>query len=322
MTCLGVTSASFSALNSLWNDLLSRHASRNIFLTREWQEAWWDEFGNDADLRLLTIGAPDSPLGIAPMQLQGDRLSFLGETDLFDYHDFIPADPAFYPVFFDCIESEPWRTLDLVSVPGWSPTFDLLPQAAVARGYAVTVEQEDLVPGVTLPGSWDDYLAALRKKDRHELRRKLRRLESAGAVEMRLADAATLDGDLRIFQEMMAESREEKRDFLSPERAAFFERAMHRMHDAGWLRLFLLMLDGEAVAAVVSFDYAGRRFLYNSGYRHGYSHLSVGLMLKALCIRDAIERGLTYFDLLRGDEPYKYHLGAADMAIHRIVVTR
>ena len=98
MTCLGVTSASFSALNSLWNDLLSRHTSGNIFLTREWQEAWWNEFGNDADLRLLTIGAPDSPLGIAPMQLQGDRLSFLGETDLFDYHDFIPADPAFYPV--------------------------------------------------------------------------------------------------------------------------------------------------------------------------------------------------------------------------------
>ena len=45
-------------------------------------------------------------------------------------------------------------------------------------------------------------------------------------------------------------------------------------------------------------------------------------MLKALCIRDAIERGLTYFDLLRGDEPYKYHLGAAELAIHRIVVTR
>ena len=44
-----------------------------------------------------------------------------------------------------------------------------------------------------------------------------------------------------------------------------------------------------------------------AGYRHGYDHLATGLMLKALCIKDAIESGLTYFDLLRGAEHYKYH---------------
>ena len=45
-------------------------------------------------------------------------------------------------------------------------------------------------------------------------------------------------------------------------------------------------------------------------------------MLKALCIKDAIESGLIYFDMLRGPEPYKYHLGGVDGRIHRIVVTR
>jgi CelD/BcsL family acetyltransferase involved in cellulose biosynthesis len=76
------------------------------------------------------------------------------------------------------------------------------------------------------------------------------------------------------------------------------------------------------VSAVLAFDYDGRRLLYNSGYRLAYGHLSVGLMLKALAIKDAIEKGLTYFDFLRGPEPYKYHLGAQDATIHRLLATR
>ena len=292
-------------------------------MTPEWQEAWWDEFGHDDELRLLTVGPADAPLGLAPLLLSGGHITFVGGTDLFDYHDFITAAPAFYPALFDCLETEPWNVMGLSSVPEWSPTFELLPQAARERGYAVVVEEEDVVPGVTLPESWDAYLTGLRKKDRHELRRKMRRLESAGPVRVRLADAETLERDLVLFQQVMAESKAEKREFLSPEREAFFQRITSRMHEAGHLRLLLLEIgDDPATAAVLAFDYAGRRLLYNSGYRHGYDHLATGLMLKALCIKDAIESGLSYFDLLRGAEQYKYHLGGVDGRIHRIVVTR
>jgi CelD/BcsL family acetyltransferase involved in cellulose biosynthesis len=83
-----------------------------------------------------------------------------------------------------------------------------------------------------------------------------------------------------------------------------------------------LELDGERVAATMSFDYDGRRLLYNSGYRLEHAPLAVGLMLNALCIKDAIERGLTYFDFLRGPEPYKYHLGGMDIGLHRLIVRR
>ena len=172
----------------------------------------------------LPSAPPDAPLGLAPLQLSSGRITFVGGTDLFDYHDFIAPDPAFYFELFDCLESEPWRTMELSSVPEWSPTCTLLPQAARERGYAIVIEEEDVVPGVTLPESWDAYLAGLRKKDRHELRRKLRRLESAGQVRVRLADAETLERDLALFQEVMAESRAEKREFLSPAREAFFQR--------------------------------------------------------------------------------------------------
>ena len=160
---------SFAPVHSLWRELLERLPWSSIFTTPEWQEAWWDEFGQDDELLLLTVGPADAPLGLAPLQLSGGRIAFIGGTDLFDYHDFIAPDPAFYFELFDCLESEPWDAMELSSVPEWSPTFTLLPQAARERGYGVTVEEEDVVPGVTLPESWDAYLASLRKKDRHEL---------------------------------------------------------------------------------------------------------------------------------------------------------
>ena len=324
MTWVGLR-AGFDAVVPQWDALIARQDQPNLFMTPVWASTWWEHFGGDADLCLLTVGSesdPLGPLGIAPMALHGDVLRFLGGTDLFDYHDFVTGDPRFYDALAERLDGEPWRTMDLGSVPGTSPTLEHIPRIYRSRGYDVTVETEDVVPGMDLPATWDDYLSGLRRKDRHELRRKLRRLDAAGAYQVRLSTPETLEADMALFHDLMRESREEKRDFLGPEREAFFRDIVERMQTAGFLRLLLLELEGEPIAAVLAFDYAGHRLLYNSGFRRAAAPLSAGLLLKALCVKDAIERGLTYFDFLRGAEPYKYHLGAQDASIHRIVVRR
>ncbi len=321
MTCIGLRTG-FDAVAQQWEALIARADEPNLFLTPEWQRTWWEHFGGDAELCLLTVGAESDPLGIAPMALEGGVLRFLGGTDLFDYHDFVTGDPRFYDALADCLDGEPWRTMDLASVPDGSPTLQAIPRVYRERGCEVTVEIEDVVPGLDLPATWDDYLGGLRRKDRHELQRKLRRLDAAGSYRVRLSTDETLEADAALFHEVMRESREEKRDFLGPEREAFFKDIVERMQAAGSLRLLLLELEGEPLAAVLAFDYAGRRLLYNSGFRRASASLSAGLLLKALCVRDAIERGLTYLDFLRGAEPYKYHLGARDASIHRILVRR
>lgn len=312
----------FDAHRALWHDLLGRRSWSSIFLTPEWQGLWYDQFGVDDELRLLTIGPADAPLGLAPLMLSGDTLTFVGDTDLFDYHEFIDAAPGFYEALVACIDTLPWKTLDLRSLPAFSPTLEALPPAYSALGYDVTIEDEDVVPGTDLPATWDEFVGGLRKKDRHELRRKMRRLEGAGEIQVVESTRETLEADFSLFHELMAESREEKRDFMLPERQAFFRRIVDWSFNAGFLRLMFLELDGERVAATMSFDYDGRRLLYNSGYRLEHAPLAVGLMLNALCIKDAIERGLTYFDFLRGPEPYKYHLGGMDIGLHRLIVRR
>ena len=326
LTC-SVLPASFPAVSARWQRLveveMGGHSS--IFLTPRWQQAWWAEFGDDSqELCLLLLGPEESPHGLAPLVRRDDTLSFLGGSDLCDYHDFVMAGGDTVEVYAGlarCLLAERWLTLDLRSIPEGSPTLRHLPELLRQEGVEVMVGEEGVSPGLSLPASWDEYLASLRKKDRHELRRKLRRLEGSGPHRLVLSSPATFEQDLVTFLALMRESPE-KLGFLTPEREAFFCRIAAEMQEAGHLRLFFLELKGETVAGVLCFDLGGRRLLYNSGYRMDYHALSVGLTVKALCLRQAIEEGLTYFDFLRGPEPYKHHLGARDVGLYRLVAQR
>lgn len=305
--------------------MVDRTEGSSVFVTPRWQKVWWDHFGFGHDLRLLSIASKDTVLGYAPMMRSAGTLSFLGDTDLFDYHDFICGTsdlPAFYDALVNCLASEDWQTLALGSIVANSPTLDLLPERLRAIGCEVMLEREDVVPGLALPANWDDYLQGLRKKDRHELRRKFRRLEAAGPFSLVETNADQLAPDVTLFLDMMGESREEKRVFIKPEREAFFQKVVAEAWGAGWARLFFLDLAGTPVAAALCFDIGGRRLLYNSGYRLDQRANSVSLLLKALTIQQAIEEGLTYYDFLRGDEQYKFHLGGRPIDLFRLEATR
>ena len=78
---------------------------------------------------------------------------------------------------------------------------DALNKLADARGYKLSVEQEDVCPRAELPADWETYLSGLSKKDRHELRRKARRLEQQSEVRLYACTSSgdDLDRDLEDF---------------------------------------------------------------------------------------------------------------------------
>ena len=120
----------------------------------------------------------------------------------------------------------------------------------------------------------------------------------------------------------MRVSDPEKSKFMTPQREEFFYNIARRTAQLGLIKLFFMELEGKLVAASLCFDYGTTRLLYNSGYDLEYSYYSVGLLLNALCLRDAIEQGKVYFDFLRGSEPYKYHLGGQNQILYQMVVKR
>jgi CelD/BcsL family acetyltransferase involved in cellulose biosynthesis len=180
--------------------------------------------------------------------------------------------------------------------------------------------QIDVTVELDLPGTWEEYLQMLVSKQRHELKRKLRRLEEEGEIIYRTtaeANAQDIDTFLRLFRE----SRQDKAEFMTPARESFFRAATKTMSDRKILRLGLLEVSSRPAAATISFEYKNNVYLYNSGYDPQHAWLSVGVLSKALSIKDSIERGKKKYDFLKGDEEYKYHLGGHEMPIYQCSLT-
>ncbi len=316
---------SFGQVSLQWRELLGRAAVNNLYITPVWQELWWNNFQDSRSLAGFYLTDPQGDVAaIASLSRCGDHFSLVGNSDTFDYNDFVIAngvEESFYPALLDAIGADGGRQLDLYSIGEDSPTLTILPDLARARGYAVDVEEEDVAPRLALGDTWEDYLAGLSKKDRHELRRKLRRLE--GHENWRwycVSDANEASRRMDDFLDLMRRSDEAKAEFLTEEREAFFRQMVVATAEEDILRLFFMEMDNKTVAASLCLDYDGVRMLYNSGHDPEYRYYSVGLLLHSLCLRDALERDYRYFDFLRGNETYKYRLGGTDHHLYRITL--
>ena len=175
-----------------------------------------------------------------------------------------------------------------------------------------------------LAPDWDGYLAGIKTRHRREVRRKMRNLLDGGAtVALEAIDEPhALIAALPEFLALMAGSRADKAGFLTPRMADFFHRLTAAMAPAGLLRLYFFHVDGKRVAAVLCFLADGELQMYNSGYDPDFRELSVGLASKVFVVRDAIERGLARVNFLRGEEPYKFQLGAKPTPVTRLVLQR
>lgn len=319
-----VTLGDFDALETTWNELMPRSATDTVFLTPRWQRLWWKHFGEGAEQLMFELRLDGKIVGLAPMYLQGGELSLLGNTQVCDFSDFVlPAEhcTGALNALFAHLDTLTWSTLVLHSLPCNSPTLAYL--KALDGRYSVAFEQEDVAPALDLPVDWEAYLATLSKKDRHELRRKFRRLEGAGDVRFHTCtDHATLQQDITDFLTLHRESRDDKAAFMNDHMEAFFREMVHEFCAADIARLSFVEVNGHRCAAILAFDYGNDRLLYNSGFDREYSHLSVGLLVKANSVREAIEAGKRRYDFLRGNEPYKYDLGAVDAPLYQCTVRR
>ncbi len=293
----------------------------NIFVLPNWLELWWRMFGASADLLLWVVRQGDTVIGIAPLKVEGGRASFIGDSDLCDYLDFVITpgkELDFFNVLLDHLKDEGINHLDLEPLRPDSTVITSLVDIANDRGYTVSCNPVDVSLELNLPDTWDKYLETLNSKQRHEVRRKLRRLGEAGNIDYRIfRDSEVTLKEIDIFIRLFRESREDKADFMTSQMMAFFKSLVTTTAQAKLLRFGCLKLDAVPVAAIICFDYNDTIYLYNSGYDPQYSYLSVGLTSKVLCIKDSIERGKRKFDFLKGAEVYKYRLGGQEIPLYR-----
>ncbi len=223
-----------------------------------------------------------------------------------------------------------WDVIDLRRLRCGDPAADALAAAfgrrEAAAGWTLNLEREDVCPVVSLPesGDFEAFLATLGKKDRHEIRRKLRRAEATGPVSLtRSADPLA---DLAAFTDLHQKRWGEAGLFPTTAGGAssrvFFQRLFELHGPDGPLVLSFLAVGGRRIGAGIHLEDGPSLLFYNAGLDPDARELSPGVLMVASYVEAALARGFRRMDFLRGDEPYKYEWGARDEPIQRLLVRR
>jgi CelD/BcsL family acetyltransferase involved in cellulose biosynthesis len=320
-----------------WNDLVSVSIADTPFSRYEYQTAWWEHRGGgewqNARLILVTAREDGELVGIAPLFLAEhdgqSALMLVGSIEISDYLDLIvrKEDHArFVSGLLDFLASldEPanWSGLDWYNLPDSSPTLAALKAEAAQRGWTHLEEMYRPTPVITLNGSFDEYLSRVEKKQRHEIRRKMRRAEESGrGVRWFISDMSDVEAETEAFLSLM-EHNDDKAEFLRDAMREQMRAVIRTAHENGWLWLAFLEADGKRIAACLNFDYGNKLWGYNAGVNRDFMDLSPGWVLLGYTLQWACENNRSEFDFMRGDEDYKYRFGAANKYVMRVKVTR
>ena len=327
----------FSEIDPLaWNALVEQSIADTPFSRYEYLNEWWQTLGGgewkNAELVLVSATENDQLIGIAPLfiaEYDGHQaLMLVGSIEISDYLDLIVREQDLYRflsgLFDFLISSSPsaWSALDWYNLPDSSPTRAVLRAESEKRGWAYDEEIYRPTPRIPLDGSFEEYLARLDKKQRHEIRRKLRRVEESGRGRFYIVEkTADIAPELEAFFHLMIQDSG-KANFLHPAMREHMTVTIRAAHEQGYLWLGFLEVDGVKTAASLNFDYKNKLWGYNSGVNREHMELSPGWVLLAHTIKWCCDNRRYEFDFMRGDEEYKYRFGGVNRYVMREKVTK
>ena len=324
--------ADFSEIDSnTWNALVEQSIADTPFSRYEYLSEWWKTLGGgewkNADLVLISATENDQLVGIAPLfiaEYEGQQtLLLVGSIEISDYLDLIVRKsdlPRFLSGLLDFLASShgvSWSALDWYNVPDDSPALAALQAESESRGWTHHQEVYRPTPRIALNGSFDDYLESIDKKQRHEMRRKMRRAAESGRVNFYIVEKnADIEPELDAFFHLMVQDPN-KANFLHPAMREHLTATLRAAHAGGYLWLAFLEVDGVKAAATLCFDYKNKLWGYNSGVSFDFKEMSPGWVIMAYDIQWCCDNGRHEFDFMRGDEEYKYRMGGVNRFVMR-----
>lgn len=321
---LTVTQITMAAYHELWSLKQGCLNWNCLFVLPFWLDIVCRYLGSPGEPTILTVHEGPELLGVAPLTVSGPTAYFLGNPDVCDYQDIVSAPGKEAHVMQAVMEhliDQGVRQLDLRTLRPDAIALSALESIAPEQGLTVQALTDDVTYEVALPGSWDDFLIQLNSKQRHEVRRKLRKLHSQSAFKFRMTPCnAPIDESTEQFIQLFQMNRTDKAKFMDQDMAAYFKALIQALAQQQMLRLFFLDLDDQPAATVLCFDYGQVRYLYNSGYDAQYQGLSVGILSKVLSIQNGIEAGHRRYDFLKGAEVYKKRTGGQEIPLYRYLI--
>ena len=314
-------------LGRSWNEVLAASGSNSIFLTWEWCEAWWKNYGAGRPLFVLAAWESSQLLGVLPLYLDKARhwatswtvLRVIGDgsrdSDYLDGFVRIGYERDVVRSFVDFLAEArgQWDWLRIEGTAHGSPSLAALNQCARERGWTLASEAIPCAT-LTLPKTWNDYLRTLQARMRSKVRSALGRIENQFATQPReCASAAEIEEWLPELFDLHTRRWQQDHQpgvFGNPAKRAFYHDISRSALAQGWLGFHRLAWGERTLALQYGFRYRNRFYLLQEGYDPAFEDLRPGVALRAWLMRHWIEAGLEQYDFLAGTSPHKLEWGA------------
>jgi CelD/BcsL family acetyltransferase involved in cellulose biosynthesis len=318
----------FEALEEEWKDLYQNAPLATPFQAWAWLYSWWESYGEQYELRLITLRNGDLLVGLMPLMLER-RWGFFGKLL------FIGTGPSDY---LDILVREGWaaRVMEagvnaLHRIDSWQVA-DLQELHPEAAAWGVFREWSGPRTRIWQSGCpvidvrpWDELLATLSLKQRSNVRRTIRRAEKDGVVcELAGVDDAEQAACrfVGLHREMWRE-RGIASEHLTEKFESHMVAAASRMTDGELAGVFEFWREGEVIASHLLVF--GRGFVAEILFgakqeavrRYQVSSLNVWNALNV-----ARRSNRARVNLLRGEEPYKLSWASAVVPNYRMILTR
>jgi CelD/BcsL family acetyltransferase involved in cellulose biosynthesis len=308
----------FESLRGTWNELLDSSSDRHIFLTWEWQFTWWKHFGSHGRLNILVAEDSDGIAAIAPLMrsrfgigpLVVEALQSIS-YDVGDYGGFILGNRSEEAValFTEYLASEIVKNNAIVTisrVPEDSDLMRLLRNMLVESPVVALREPSAFSCPFQLIAEMD--LSGIPRKS--DLPRRVRRLGENYEVGFSYHANGHLNEAMETLVKLhgsrWTNKTEEFQGLLSDaRRRAFTMDMVSALNQRGLVRLSFLTADHQSISGVLGFEYGGRFYYYRPAFDPDYAKYAPGHMHIFYLFRESASRGVTEFDFLRGDQPYK-----------------
>ncbi|MGI8728537.1 MAG: GNAT family N-acetyltransferase [Solirubrobacteraceae bacterium] len=294
------------ALDAEWDALAARASTP--FLLREWLTAWCEAFAT-AELMVATLREPAGTLvAAAVMCRRRGGLGTPANEHTGDW-DATAVDDAARKMLWEGIAALGHRQLRLERLRGGSRATAIAGEALASAGYRTLLRTQTASPYLEFPTTWQELLASRSANLRQQWRRRRRALERGGELALRVTTGGDeFERDLDTFFALEAsgwKGRQETAVASDPRTMHLYRSFARAAFQRGVLRLYLLELDGRALAADLGCAVGGIGFLIKTGFDDAEARLAPGLVLRGEVLRASIEEGLTGYDFLGGPDAYK-----------------
>ena len=324
-----------------WDEFIES-INGEIFLTYDWCRIWWKYYGAGRDLRIIVVRCDGvivailpvflERLGFSPVSLR--VINFVG-TDHMPVTIMLPIDPRHLDqvvlLFMEELNKQyRWDLLYIGALCGRFYDMDRFVAAFNSRwanDYSFDVKTADVQTYFQLSESWEQQLAGLKKKQRQNINRAYKLLNSdQGTIRTSFSDAASYDQDFTEFLGM--HQAQWKADGAAghfgdwPHSSDFHREVVASQVGHGRLRLMKIEVGNVCLGykygyrlGKTSYQFLSARNTASDISDSGFTQVAFGEQAKK-----AIEAKVTWIDSMRGHYPHKLHLGGVLYPIKHVYI--